>query len=939
VAKEETSELRTAESPLFLSTMTAERRDRRLALTAVIISVTIFAIAAPLARLPLPRVPGFIPAYESALIISDLITAIFLFAQLAILRVRGVLVLASGYLFTALIAFAHMLTFPGAFAAAGLLGAGPQSTAWLYMFWHAAFPIAVIAYALTKEDGLGAARSGASHRHVVPLSVAGAVATVVALTLLATAGQSLLPSIMRGDSYTPAMIFIVSTVWALSAGALLALWLRRPHTVLDLWLMVVMCAWLCDIALSAVLNDGRFDLGFYAGRIYGLLAATFVLLVLLVETGALYAQLARWFAAERRGHLREMEERRLIFETSVDLIMVTDSQGNFVRVSPSSLAIVGYPPEEMTGRSAVDFVEPADLEPTRKEMRQARRGKELRNFETRYVHRDGHSVPLTWSGVWSESAQRYFFIGRDMTEHNRLVETERQMRETLSAVIDASPVAIFCLAPDRTVMMWSRAAECIFGYTAEETVGRPYNLVPEGHEAEYDHLFQQAMAGETIRDIRVQRRRKDGTLIEVSFSGAAMYGPDGTIKGVAYAFTDVTESTKIEQQLRHAQKMDAVGQLTGGVAHDFNNLLTVITSTIDILADGVADRPELAAIAKLIGEAAARGAELTSQLLSFARKQALQPREVDVNEMVLGSAKLLRPTLGENIEIQTNLDAEAWTAMIDPGQLTTAILNLAVNARDAMPHGGKLTLETANIILDEDYAAANREVTPGSYVMVAVSDTGTGIPPDIVEKVFEPFFSTKEVGKGTGLGLSMVYGFIKQSGGHVKIYSEIGIGTAIRLYLPQANASSDQQINEAAPLPVSGGDEIILLVEDDALVRTSVTTQLNNLGYQVISAANGAEALQLVDDAVEFDLLFTDVIMPGAMDGPELAKAVSKRRPGTKVLFTSGYTENAMLHQGRLDPGVLLLQKPHRREEMALMLRKALDEQVEPPRLARAAAN
>jgi PAS domain S-box-containing protein len=486
-------------------------------------------------------------------------------------------------------------------------------------------------------------------------------------------------------------------------------------------------------------------------------------------------------------------------------------------------------------------------------------------------------------------------------------------------------------------MMWSRAAERIFGYTAEETIGKPYNLVPEGHEVEYEGLFQQAMAGETIRDVRVQRRRKDGTLIDVSFSGAAMYGPEG-VRSVAYALSDITESTKIEQQLRHAQKMDAIGQLTGGVAHDFNNLLTVITSTIDILADGVADEPELTAITTLISEAAARGAELTSQLLSFARKQPLQPRQVDVNGLVLASANLLRPTLGENIEIKTKLDAAAWPAMIDPGQLTTAILNLAVNARDAMPDGGKLTLETANIVLDEDYAAANREAVAGPYVAIVVTDTGSGIPPHIQDKVFEPFFSTKEVGKGTGLGLSMVYGFIKQSGGHVKIYSEPGMGTAIRLYLPQAVAVAEPQPSAAA-VAIRGGDETILLVEDDALVRTSVTTQLKALGYAVITAENAAEALKRVDGGVQFDLLFTDVVMPGLMDGPHLAKEITKRRPGTRVLFTSGYTENAMIHHGRLDPGVLLLQKPHRKQELARALRLALDDESEPELPARAAAN
>jgi PAS domain S-box-containing protein len=925
-------------SPLFLSAKTATRNDRRLPVVVALLSLFIFTAAVPFARLPLPHVAQFIPVYESALIISDLITAVLLFAQFSILRFRALLALASGYLFTALLAFAHLLTFPGVFSPDGMLGAGPQTTAWLYMFWHGAFPLAVIGYALTKPGGHTAAPAGPSPRVELALAVTAVVVAVAALTMLTTAGQSLLPSIMRGDHYAPVMIFVVSTVLVLSVNAVLVLWLRRPHTVLDLWLMVVMCAWTFDVGLSAAFNTGRFDLGFYFGRVYGLLAAAFVLLMLLVETSVLYAQLARSFASEQLRRQRGIEERRLIFDTSVDLILVTDRRGNFVRVSPSSFAILGYRPDEMVGHSAIEFIYADDLDPTRDEMRQARRGKELRNFETRYVHKDGRVVPLAWSGVWSESAQRHFFIGRDMTEHKRMAETERQAKETLAAVINASPVAIVCVGVDRNIVVWSRAAEQIFGYTADEVIGRSHKLVPEGGEAEFNDLIERALAGETIRGVRVQRRRKDGSLADIGFAGAAMYGPNG-VTGVACALADISESVKMEQQLLQVQKLDAIGKLTGGVAHDFNNLLTVITSTIDILAEAVADRPELAAIAKLIGEAADRGAELTGHLLSFARKTPLQPRQTDVNGLALESARLLRPTLGENIEIETKFDDAAWPALVDPTQLTTAILNLAVNARDAMPVGGKLMLETANVILDEDYAKANGEVVPGPYVMIGVSDTGEGIPEAIRDKVFEPFFSTKGVGKGTGLGLSMVYGFVKQTGGHIKIYSEIGRGTTIKLYLPQAGERAEEPADGSSELPLSGGSEVILLVEDDPLVRTSVTAEIESLGYETIAVANAAEALAAVDSDLAFDLLFTDVVMSGPMDGRQLADEMAKRRPGTKVLFTSGYTENAITHHGRLDPGVLLLAKPHRKVDLARMLRKALDAVPDIQRTARVAAN
>src|SRR3954447_18103804 len=385
-----------------------------------------------------------------------------------------------------------------------------------------------------------------------------------------------------------------------------------------------------------------------------------------------------------------------------------------------------------------------------------------------------------------------------------------------------------------------------------------------------------------------------------------------------------------EAQVRQAQKMEAIGQLTGGVAHDFNNILTVITGTIEILADAVKDRPQLVQITGLINAAAARGADLTQHLLAFARRQPLQPRSTDINTLVIDAARLLRPTLGEQIEIESMLSPDSAPALIDPSQLSTAILNLALNARDAMPEGGKLTLETRNVVLDEDYAAMNNEVKPGSYVMIAVSDSGAGIPAKLLEKVFEPFFTTKDVGKGSGLGLSMVYGFVKQSNGHIKIYSEEGHGTTVKLYLPQAATVAGTASVEDAPAAAPGisgferGDKSILIVEDDALVREYVVTQIGRLGYKTLAASNATEALAIINGSESVDLLFTDVIIPGGMNGRQLATETLTQRPELKILYTSGYTENAIVHHGRLDAGVLLLPKPYLSSDLARMIRTAL---------------
>jgi PAS domain S-box-containing protein len=786
----------------FLSHSPARAGDWRLAITVGVVSALGFAVAAPFAQVKLPAVWAFIPSYQAALATNDLITAVLLYAQFGQLRSRALLLLAAGYLFTALMAIVHALSFPGLFTPTGLLGATPQTTAWLYMFWHSGFPLLVLGYAALKG------RSGDNVRNGGAAEAASVIAVVLAVALLtlgATAGSGALPAIMAGHGYTGALIFVISTVWAFSLAALLLLAWQRPHSVLDIWLMLTMMAWLFDIALSAMLNAGRFDLGFYAGRVYGLAAATFVLIVLLIESGALYAQVARAF--------RIQHERDTV---------------------------------------------------------------EISNVSAR-----------------------------------------------LSTVLESSPLPIFSLDPQNRVLSWNAAAERVFAIEAATAIGRPFASLQHDIGV-FEEAGKRASAGETPRELRTQWQHGDGRTLEISFSAAPIKGPDAAHGGVVYVAEDITERTKLERQLIQVQKMDAVGQLTGGVAHDFNNILTVITGTIDLLHEALADKPQLAAVAQMIDDAAMRGADLTRQLLAFARKQPLQPQRTDLNALVAGAAKLLRPTLGEQIEIESVLADDAWPALIDPSQLTSALLNLSINARDAMPNGGQLTLETRNVVLDETYAKENAEVVPGPYVMVAVSDTGTGIPAELRDKVFDPFFTTKEVGKGTGLGLSMVFGFIKQSGGHIKIYSEVGHGTAVKMYLPRASGVADA-VAETAPARPRGGSETVLVVEDDALVRNNAVMQLASLGYKTIEAATGQEALHLIDSNGAIDLLFTDVVIPGGMNGRELADTAQRRKPDMRVLFTSGYTQNAITHHGRLDPGVLLLSKPYRKTDLARMVRVALD--------------
>jgi signal transduction histidine kinase/CheY-like chemotaxis protein len=534
-------------------------------------------------------------------------------------------------------------------------------------------------------------------------------------------------------------------------------------------------------------------------------------------------------------------------------------------------------------------------------------------------------VPLEGGGEIGILARAFNKMAREVHEKTAAMQHDKEVFESIMATMAE---AVLLIDMDGTVVYENAAAT---GILKSPIPGErpPWTAAFEAFYSDGVTVLpteqwpsQRSLRGETVDGFEVRFRPHGVDKLTHLLCGARpIRNAAGIQTGAVVVFRDVTEAKETERQLHQSQKLDAIGQLTGGIAHDFNNMLTVITGASEILQEELTDRPPMLAIAGMIVEAADRGAELTKHLLAFARKQPLQPRNIDVNTMILDTVKLLRPTLGEQIEIESTLEQDAGPAHIDPSQLSAALLNLAVNARDAMPNGGKLLLETGNVVLDESYAQNNVDVVPGPYVMIAVSDTGIGIPVSLRDKVFEPFFTTKEVGRGTGLGLSMVYGFVKQSNGHIKIYSEEGYGTTIKLYLPCASAQS--QAAEIAA-PIEGGSETILVVEDDPLVSTFVVTQLHSLGYRTLTASSGNAALAQVHGGSVFDLLFTDVIMPGGMNGRQLADAVMQRRPHMKVLYTSGYTENAIVHHGRLDADVLLLPKPYRKSELARMVRLAL---------------
>ena len=519
----------------------------------------------------------------------------------------------------------------------------------------------------------------------------------------------------------------------------------------------------------------------------------------------------------------------------------------------------------------------------------------------------------------------------------KLEESERRFRMLVEGVTD---YAIYMLDPTGTVVNWNPGAQRIKGYEREEIIGQHFSRFYT-EEDRHDRIPYQVLetAARTGKyEAEGWRVRKDGTRFWASVVINAIRNSAGEVIGFAKVTRDLTERRATEERLQQSQKMEGIGQLTGGVAHDFNNLLTIIIGNLEALQrhlteEGL-DVTRLQRSADNAMRGARRAESLTQRLLAFSRQQPLEPKSVDVGRLVTGMSDLLRRTLGEQIAVETVLAGGLWRAHADPNQLEVAIINLAVNARDAMPTGGKLTLETANVHLDERYAAEQVEVLPGQYVMLAVTDNGVGMPSEVKAKAFDPFFTTKDIGQGTGLGLSQVYGFVKQSRGHVQIYSEVGEGTTIKIYLPRHHSDATDAEEEPVRTVARGRkSETILVVEDDDDVRTYSSESLRELGYAVLEARNARTALQMLDSHPEVAVIFTDIGLPGGMNGRQLCEEARKLRPTLKVLFTSGYARNAIVHDGRLDPGVELLTKPFTQAALGEKLRDIIDAKSSPARV------
>ena len=558
-------------------------------------------------------------------------------------------------------------------------------------------------------------------------------------------------------------------------------------------------------------------------------------------------------------------------------------------------------------------------------------------------------------------------------EITQRVNTERGLiasNKRFQAAMDAVNGVLWTNSADGRMVGEQPGWAALTGQSFDEYQGYGWARAVHPDDAEASVVtWRQAVDSRSVYIFEHRVCRHDGVWRDFAIRAVPILGEDGEIAEWVGVHTDITEqrraeqalrahASELERQIRHreraeeqlralnetlenrvaaaiderrqaqlalaqAQKMETIGKLTGGVAHDFNNLLQVVSGNLQLLAKDVAGNSRVEQRVANAMAGVARGSKLAAQLLAFGRRQALEPKVVNVTRFVRGMDEMLRRAVGEGVEMETIATAGLWNTFIDPTQIENALLNLAINARDAMDGQGKLTIELGNATLDDDYARTHAEVAPGQYVMLAVTDTGCGMAPEIIDKVFDPFFSTKPEGKGSGLGLSMVYGFVKQSGGHVKIYSEVGHGTTIRLYLPRALASEDVEVQTIAA-PVTGGSETILVVEDDEEVRNTVVEMLTDLGYRVLRAVDAQSGLSVVESGIPIDVLFTDVVMPGPMKSTELARQAKERLPNVAVLFTSGYTENSIVHGGRLDPGVELLSKPYTREALARKIRHVL---------------
>jgi PAS domain S-box-containing protein len=612
------------------------------------------------------------------------------------------------------------------------------------------------------------------------------------------------------------------------------------------------------------------------------------------------------------------------------VLIAYDFNGTILRWTGGAEQLYGWRREEAVGGNVHDLLATTFPESLR-DIRANLRARGAWKGELVQHHRDGHPVYVVsrWiaSTVVDSSGEVILQTNSDISDL-RLAQQDLATREAhLRSILDTMPESMVVIDEQGLVTSFSSAAERLFGYTADAVVGRNVSmLMPSPDREAHDGYIERYLRTGERRIIGLGRvvtgQRQDGSTFPMELSvGEAVANGTRNFTGFIRA---QTSTQHMEGELRQAQKMEAIGQLTGGLAHDFNNLLTVITGNLEMLETRLADERQR----ELVNEARAAaedGAKLTGQLLAFGRRQPLNARLTDIGPLVSGFSELMRRTIGEKVDLRTVISGASNVAEIDASQLQNALLNLALNARDAMPKGGTLTIEISRTHVDLDYAQAYPEVSPGDYVLIAVTDTGEGMSANVRQHAFEPFFTTKRPGSGTGLGLSMVYGFVKQSGGHVQIDSEVGRGTSIRLFLPATPDAVEQRDarTPAAPLPPSGACRKILVVEDDARVRRVAIARLLDMGYEVVQAANGEAALKQLAAHPDVRLVFTDIVMPGGMNGDELAREVRALRPDIKILFTSGYAEPAVAGREQASAGHWL-RKPYAARDLALKLHDLL---------------
>ena len=617
-------------------------------------------------------------------------------------------------------------------------------------------------------------------------------------------------------------------------------------------------------------------------------------------------------------------------------IYMLDPHGVVTSWNPGARRFKGYEADEIIGEHFSRFYTPEDLD------------REIPKIALETAERDGRFEAEGWrvrkdgSRFWANvvidpirdpdgKLVGFAKVTRDLSERKAAEDKLRASEERFRLLVQSvSDYAIYMLDTEGRVSSWNAGAERFMGYTADEIVGEHFSRVYPEEEREVGAPEIALATAKSERRFEAEgwRIRKDGSRFWSSVIIDPIRNDNGELVGFAKVTRDLTERREIEEQLRQSQKMEAVGQLTGGLAHDFNNLLTGISGSLEMMQIRIAqgrtaefDRYFMAAQG-----AVKRAAGLTHRLLAFSRRQTLDPRPANVNKLLSGLEELIRRTVGPSIEVEVVGASGAWPILVDANQLENAILNLCINARDAMPDGGKLTIESANKWLDER-AARQHDLPVGQYVSLCVTDTGTGMTPDVIAKAFDPFFTTKPLGEGTGLGLSMIYGFARQSGGHVRIYSEVGQGTTMCLYLPRHNEDAtpedaDEFQTEIMP---AGDGEVVLVIDDEPTIRMLVAEILAESGYSVIEAPDGPTGLRLLESNTRIDLLITDVGLPGGMNGREVADAARLSRPNLKILFITGYAENAVIGRRRLENGMFVLTKPFQVETLARRVREIIE--------------